>query len=262
MKYLQTRRVELGLSQLEVARSARMSRSQYQRIETGHLLASAEQASALEAVLSVPVLSEKHLIRAGDRRDMSRAPLFRAEDRSRATWMQASRLWGLHGVDPTVWTQMSLFFETGSARECSGLTQIAAGGASLRLDSPLLWGFDRHVPVDQHDRFLGAAHLPCLFYEQEKITFALWPQMRLRPADITWCLDGLLFFRRGAQRRWLDLEFDGGGHDPRNDLYRAYQLQLPEVRITGEEIKAGEVFRLLLERAPLARLPDFSPLRR
>lgn len=261
MKYLQTRREELNLSQLQVAQAAQMSRAHYQRIEGGHVLASSDQAHALEMVLGVPVLSEKHLIRPSDRRDMSRAPLYRVEDRSRATWMQASRLWGLHGVDPALWTQISRFFETGSARECSGLTQIAAAGAELRLDSPLLWGFDRHVLVDHHDRFLGAAHLPCLLYDKEKVTFALWPQVRLRPADVTWCLDGLLFFRLGAQRRWLDMELDGGGHDPRNDLFRAYQLQLPEVRITGEEIGTGEVFRLLLERAPIARLPDFSPLR-
>ncbi len=262
MKYLADRRDTKKLTQLGVAQAAGMSRAHYQRIESGLALASAEQARALEAVLGVPVLSEKQLIRSKERLELCRAGLLRVEDRSRATWAQAARNWGFRGLDASTWSQLSFFFESGSARECGGLVQLAAAGAKVRLDSPLLWGFDRLVPVDQNDRFLGAAHLPCLVYDEEKVTFALWPQFRLRPADVTWCLDGLLFFRHANSRRWLNLEFDGGGHDARNDLYRAYQLQLPEVRITGEEIGAGEVFRLLMERAPVAQLPDFSPLRR
>lgn len=108
-----------------------MSRAQYQRIESGHVLASAEQARALETILGVPVPSEEQLIRNKERRVISRAALLRIEDRSRATWVQAARKWGLHGLDQSTWAQLCFFFETGSSRECGGLAQVAAGGARV-----------------------------------------------------------------------------------------------------------------------------------
>lgn len=262
MSYLLKRREELDYSQEKVARSSGMSRSHYQRIEEGRSLPSPSQAAALEEVLGVPVLSDRHLIQPSDRREWSRAGLFVAENQSRSTWQQASRAYGMHGLTHQVWSQLSFFFQTDSALECSALAQLVAGGAEIRLDSPLLWGFRHNLPVDANDRFLGAAHLPCLLYRQGKVVMAVWPQFRLRPSDVTWRLDGLVYFRDAKGRRWLALEFDGRGHDARLDLYRAYQIQLPEARITGEEVAARKVLELLLERAPLAALPDFSSLRR
>lgn len=260
MSYIQQRRMGLGLSQLAVARAAGMSRSQYQRVEQGVVLASPDQAHALERTLGIAMLSTAHLVRSADRRDLAGVALFKTEDMQRATWQQAARLWGSHGLEAPLWDQLSGYFHSDSARECSGLAQVAAGGAELRLDSPLLWGFDQHFPVDRHDRFLGARHLPLLLYHRNGVTLAVWPQVRLRPADFTWCLDALVFYRNGRIRRWLALEWDGRGHDPRNDLYRASQLKLPEVRITGDEIGARKALQLLLERAPLAEIPDYSSL--
>lgn len=262
MTYLEKRREELNYSQLHAAQATGLSRSQYQRIESGQTLASEAQAAALEALLGVPVVSEKHLIQPSLRRDLARPDLFQVENLGRATWNQASRAYGTHGLDSRTWGQLGFFFHTDSALECSALSQIAAAGATIRFDSPLLWGFRQHPPVDQNDRFLGAAHLPCLFYDKDKVTLVIWPQLRFRPTDVTWRLDALVFYRQGTRRRWLTLEFDGRGHDTRNDLYRAYQIHLPEVRISGDEVVERRVFELLLERAPLAQLPDFSPLRK
>ncbi|MBN9415871.1 hypothetical protein ABS71_09185 [bacterium SCN 62-11] len=262
MSYLQKRREELDFSQTKVAQSSGMSRAHYQRIEDGRCLPGPEQDSALEAVLGIPVLSERHLIQASERRELSKAGLFVAENHSRSTWQQASRSYGMQGLDQKTWSQLSFFYHTDSALECSALAQLVAAGAEIRLDSPLLWGFRHNLPVDAHDRFLGAAHLPCLLYRKGSVTMAVWPQFRLRPSDVTWRLDGLVFFRDSSGRRWLALEFDGRGHDARLDLYRAHQIQLPEVRISGDEIVERRVFELLLERAPSATLPDFSPLRR
>lgn len=260
MSYLQIRRSELGLTQSEVAAASGMSRANYARTEQGLMLPSVEQARALEATLGVPVLSQSNLVRQGERRDLAGFPIYQSECMSRATWGQAARLWGTHSLNSKAWDRLSAFLHSDSARECSALAQVVAGGAELRLDSPLLWGFDQHFLVNRHDRFLGAQHLPFLLYRHGDVTMALWPQVRIRPADFTWCLDALMFFRKGRLRRWLDAEWDGGGHDSRNDLYRASQLRLPEIRITGQEIGARKVTQLLLERAPSAQVPDYSSL--
>lgn len=250
----------MGFTQAQVAAASGMSRANYQRVEQGLMLPSPEQARALEAALGVSVLSSANMVRPMDLRDLAGAPLYLAENATRATWGHAARLWGTHGLDSGTWSDLSSFLHSDSARECSALAQVAAGGAELRLDSPLLWGFDRHFLVNRNDRFLGAQHLPFLLYQQPGITLALWPQVRIRPADFTWCLDALVFYRKGRLRRWLDTEWDGGGHDPKHDLYRASQVRLPEIRITGQEIGARKVLELLLERAPTAQVPDFSSL--
>lgn len=260
MKYLQQRREELGHSQQHVALEAQMSRTHYQRVEQGLVAASPQQAQALERILGLPVFSTDHLFGQNERRDLSASSLFEVENLSRATWAHAARLSGSHGLSPAVWSQLSHFFHTDSALECNALAQLAAFGAGLRLDSPLLWGFKGSIPVDRHDQFLGALRLPCLFYRKEKVVFVFWPQFRLRPGEVTWRVDGLVFYRDAKRRVWLVVEFDGTGHDARLDLYRASQLRLPEVRITGKEIGARKTAELLLQRASLARIPDFSAL--
>lgn len=258
MNYLKQARKDLSHSQQFVAQAAGMSRSHYQRIEQGWVAASPAQALALQAVLGIPVFSSDQLLTQNERRDLSCASLFEVENMSRSTWLHASKLWGTFGLAPEVWSQLSTFFHTDSARECSALAQVASG-SQVRIDSPLLWGF-KGIIVDRHDQFLGAARLPCLFYRRGKVAFVLWPQIRLRPGDVTWRVDGLLFFRDPTRRGWLIVEFDGDGHDARLDLFRASQLRLPEVRITGKEIGARRTLQLLLDRAPLARVPDFSSL--
>ncbi len=260
MRYLQQRREELGHSQQQVALAATMSRTHYQRIERGLVAASPVQAQALERVLGVPVISTDHLFGQNERRDLCGASLFEVENMSRSTWALAAKLTGVHGLSRQVWSQLSTLFHTDSALECSALAQVAAAGGELRLDSPLLWGFKGAIPVDRHDQFLGALRLPCLFYKKEKVVFVFWPQFRLRPGEVTWRVDGLVFYRDATRRGWLIVEFDGSGHDARLDLFRASQLRLPEVRITGKEIGARQTMDLLLQRAPLARIPDFSSL--
>ncbi|MFN8612748.1 MAG: helix-turn-helix transcriptional regulator [Vulcanimicrobiota bacterium] len=260
MSYIQIRRNELGLTQAAAAAAAGMSRTNYQRVEQGLMLPGSQQARALEAVLGTPILSLDNIVRPVERRDLAGVALYQSENTTRATWAQAARLGGTHGLDSAVWSSLSTFLCSDSARECMALAQVAAAGGELRTDSPLLWGFDQHFLVNRHDRFLGARHLPFLLYQKGEVTLALWPQVRIRPADFTWCLDALTFYRNGRLRRWLDVEWDGRGHDPGNDLYRASQLRLPEVRITGQEIGAREVMQLLLQRAPQARIPDYSSM--
>lgn len=261
MRYLQQRREELGHSQQYVASEAGISRTHYQRVEQGMVAASPDQACSLQRILGIPVVSTDHLFGQNERRDLCGASLFEVENMSRSTWAHAARLTGVQGLSPELWGQLSTFFHTDSALECSALAQLAAGGAEFKLDSPLLWGFKGAIPVDRHDRFLGALRLPCLFYKKEKVAFVFWPQFRLRPGEITWRVDGLVFYRDANRRGWLMVEFDGSGHDARLDLFRASQLRLPEVRITGKEIGARQTMELLLQRAPLARIPDFSSLK-
>ena len=91
--------------------------------------------------------------------------------------------------------------------------------------------------------------LPALTYKGRDRFFIFWPQVSLRIGETTFRLDGLMFYRRGAVRYWLVVEFDGAGHDHSKDPYRSGQLGMMEVRITGEEILQGRCFALLIERA-------------
>ncbi|MBN9417391.1 MAG: hypothetical protein J0I12_18230 [Candidatus Eremiobacteraeota bacterium] len=153
------------------------------------------------------------------------------------------------------WEWMREFLPADSACECRAWCQCAAAGAKPFLGNPHQWGFDLHPVVDRQNRLLGARVLPGLCYSKGEVDVMIWPQVCLRVDDRhCYRVDGLVFFRCGRQRYWLVLEFDGDGHNYRSDVYRMAKIGLPEVRISGEEIREGKTFSLLLERAGRALL--------
>lgn len=219
-----------------------------QRLEAGQILASPQQARALRRYYGTPVLEAKQLVDVSEVRRRAGLTPYLLESVNPLPWNTA---WNKALKVPTeVWEWMREFIPADSACECNGWCQCVAAGAQPFLGNPHQWGFDRHPVVDRQGRLLGARVLPGLGYSQGEIDIVLWPQVCLRVDDRhCYRVDGLVFFRNGRNRCWLVLEFDGGGHDFRRDAYRLARLALPEVRILGAEIKAGQTFQLLLERA-------------
>ncbi len=250
MSKIQKARDERGMSQIEVSRRTGISRPQLQRLEAGLVLATPEQARALRELLGVVVLESKNVIDFSEVRRRAGIHPYALDPVNPLPWKTAWESWGTLGLSSEVRDWMSEFLPADSARECSGLGQCAAAGAQPFLGNPHQWGFDGHVVVDRQGRLLGARVLPGLCYSKDDVDMVLWPQVCLRIDDRhCYRVDGLMFYRHARKRCWPILEFDCEGHDFRRDAYRSVKIGLPEVRITGAEIKARQTFALLLQRA-------------
>ena len=252
MSYLQKARDLRGKTQNEISSLTRVSRQQLQRLEAGEIVASAEQADALRQFFDIAVLETKHVLDFSEMRRRSGIRPFLLDPVDPQPWKTARSNWGggKSGVSLEVWDWMSQFLPADSARECSGWVQLAAVGFKPFLGNPHQWGFDRLVVVDRQGRLLGARMLAGLSYSEGDVDIVIWPQVCLRVDDRhCYRVDGLMFFRKGRKRLWSVLEYDCEGHNYNRDAYRTVKIGLPEVRITGEELKSGRVFELLMRRA-------------
>ncbi|MFN8609815.1 MAG: helix-turn-helix transcriptional regulator [Vulcanimicrobiota bacterium] len=249
MSYLKQAREKLGLSQTEAAGRLQIPRQQLNRLERGKALATSAQAASILGLYGVAALSSQELERG--RRTQERTGLrpFEFEQVNPEPWRAAHKFWG-HRItlEPEIWRWMSHFIPADSSHECYGWGQFGARGARPLLGNPVHWGFDQHVLVDGLGRLLAARLLPALGYESPERDLVIWPQMWMCTGDHTFRVDGLVFLRLGKRRHWLVLELDGKGHNAAGDEFRKAQLAMPEVRLTGEEIRAGQFFELLLER--------------
>lgn len=251
MSYLQQARNNRKLTQTEVSQRTGISRTQLQRLETGQVLASPEQAKALRQLYGIEVLESTHLVESSEIRRRAGLNPYVLDSVDPRPWKTARATWGGKAKLPSgVWDWLSQFLPADSAKECFGLVQCAVAGAKPFLGNPHQWGFDRLVVVDRKGKLLGAQALPGLCYSKHEVDIVLWPQVCLR-IDERHCyrVDGLVFFRQGRKRYWLILEFDCEGHNFNRDAYRSVKIGMPEIRITGEEIKLRQVFPLLLKRA-------------
>lgn len=248
MNYLKQARRLRKLSQSEVCKIVGISRAQLYRLESGQqVVAAPEVAKALRDLLGIAVLEARQVLPVGDRADI--CP-FDLESVNPLPWRVAWTSWGSLGIAARVREWMSQFLPADSACECSALSQLVAAGAEPLLGSPHQWGFDLHPVVDGHGRLLGARVLAGLSYQRPGLQVALWPQVRLRVDDRhCYRVDALMDFRLGRLRRWLVLEFDGEGHQSSGDTYRSNKLGLPEVRISGREIRQNQTLARLLQRA-------------
>ncbi|MBN9420578.1 MAG: helix-turn-helix transcriptional regulator [Candidatus Eremiobacteraeota bacterium] len=252
MSYLQKTREERDKSQNEVSAETGVSRQQLHRLESGEVVASAEQAEALRKFLGIPILESKHVVDFSEMRRRSGIRPFLLDKVDPQPWKTARSNWKLR-VSAEVLDWMSQFLPADSARECYGLDQCVEAGAQPFVGNPHQWGFDALAVVDRLGKLLGARVLPGLAYSEKELDIVLWPQVCLRVDDRhVYRVDALMFFRYGRKRFWLIVEFDCEGHDSRRDAYRSGKIGLPEVRINGEEVRLRKVFSLLVERAKAA----------
>jgi len=106
-------------------------------------------------------------------------------------------------------------------------------GAKAALASPLALGYRDHHLVDDMNLGLAERLRPCLILERGAVSAVIFPQPRLQTARGIFQLDGLILIRHGKKILWVNVEFDGKGHDPRRDAFRTEQIGLPVIRITG-----------------------------
>jgi transcriptional regulator with XRE-family HTH domain len=248
MEFLRRRRLELGLSQAELAQRSGVARQRIAEIEGGLVLPGADQAEALEEVLgcqglatSCQILSQKWLGRQGRRRP------FEAPEVNQDPWLRAERYWAypMRRIPVRILAWMKHFFLCDEASECYGWVQLAMVGARPRLGNPHQAGF-RNLPlVDGKGQALGERMLPCLHWKEQGFECILWPQVRVRPLAVTYRLDSLLFLRKKRATHWLYLELDGRGHDEAHDLYRHRELKLDAIRVPAEEVKRARLVGVL-----------------
>jgi len=239
---LQQTREKRGWTQLQVTHRTGISPPQLQRLEAGQIIAFPEQAEALRQLYGIAVLEAQNLTDSSEIRRRSGINPYRLEAGDPQPWKTARADWARKTkLAPEIWDWMSQFLPADSARECSGLAQCAAAEAKPSLGNPHQWGFDLRAVVDRQGKLLGARVLPGPSYSKDDVDLVIWPQVCLRIDD--------RHFRKGRKRLWLILEFDGEGHNFNRDAYRSIKIGLPEIRITGEEIKRGQTFALLLQRA-------------
>ena len=152
-------------------------------------------------------------------------------------------------VDMRVLGWMKLLIRVDSQLEALVWILLVAAGCKVFLGSPSSYGFRQHSAVDSRGEGLGERLLPGLYYEGNGVSFWLWPQVSLRPTTIAYRPDALMLFLEGSTRKWPVFEIDGGGHRNEKDEFRNEQLKMPEIRVTEDEIKGGDLLNLLIERA-------------
>lgn len=244
MNYLKLQRLSLKLSQNTTSQHGLISRVGYQRLEAGCTTASPDQAAALQKLLGVPVLTDQHLINARQRRELCDFGPLQLERVNPEPWKRARRFWGLQGADDSTWDFLSTFVHADSATECKFHLGCIRGGAQAKVDSPLIWGYNRHLLLDLKGASLGARHWPCLLYRDQHTTLCYWPQLTLKSETTVYRIDGLLYYNG----QWFILELDGQGHNSTFDETRSKMLGLPEIRFTSPELLKKDCFPLLLER--------------
>jgi len=251
MSILKNAREKLEITQSEAARRLSVSRSHLSRLEQGRALATVDQAAAISELYGVPALQVAHRYGSSQlRRDCGIRP-FALDTVNPDPWHTAYKYWAkqLRALDPAVFDWMSYYLPGESTYETYLLLQAAVAGAEPFLGNPHSWDFDLHPVVDRTGRLLGSRVLPGLLYRGQEQDVILFPQVTLR-VDVTnaFRLDNLMFYRTGQRRLWLDLEVDASGHDARKDPYRTEKLGMMVVRLTGEEIRKGRAFELILSR--------------
>ena len=121
---------------------------------------------------------------------------------------------------------------------------VACGSRTGRV-SPASLGFFAHAVIDPISRqVVGHRRRPTVGMELAQATFALVPQVAVRPGD-TVIMDCLVGIHEGSTS-WVDLEVDGGGHDARWDEARTQSLGLPVLRVETEMLHDPHFARRLL----------------
>lgn len=246
-----TIRKHLGLTQASMAELCELGRNAWMNIESGRTLPSLDVARRIEEAsgrLALPHQGQELTAKevdwwsSGARYDL---PAVNGE-----AWRRAGRnSWHTlrFPVDPDRRLWMETFLPAQSSVESRVLLEFAHAGARPQLSSPSEVGL-RDLPIlDAQGFALGERRLPGLRGEVEEVHFLLWPQVHLRPDNVTYCVDALLRLRSGRKSAWCILEVDGKGHNSQNDVFRADSLKLHCIRISHEQAHEGRAVQVFLE---------------
>lgn len=127
-------------------------------------------------------------------------------------------------------------FPADSADEALFYLLAVTSGCTCLHVAPAGLGFFYRPVIDPGSRVVvGHRRRAALTLEFEGATIVLMPQVAVRPRE-TIIMDALVGVREGLTT-WVDLEIDGGGHDPRRDDERTQALGLPVLRVTTQMLQ-------------------------
>lgn len=254
MNWQQQARQAKNLKQIGLAEKTGISPQRLCKIEKGQVLPTPEQSEILARELDlggVPSSDDQLLDRS--LRSLRNYRPFELELYNQERWKVALKAWRTRifslKLCPRVLGWMRLLIRVDSAIEALFWMLVAAAKAQVFLANPHFMGYRLHPIVDSHGLCLGERCLPGLYLETADKKIWIWPQVHLRPKDITYRVDGLVLIQEGDELRWIILELDGDGHQAGKDAFRREQLGMTEIRLTGKEIREQDPVQLLLKRA-------------
>lgn len=237
----------LNLKTQKIAEQTGLSRFSWRRLETGQNLPSPQQAASLERICGHALPTTAHLI-TSERMRLFETDRYQLPPVTPGPWMRLkSRIFPSHPCWRTLdWAQQLIACE--SDLEAKGLWPFIQAGAKPVMANPHELGFDLHPIVRADDRALGSRVLPGIANFEGDIPYAIFPQVRLRTPTIPARLDGLVWYKVYDFTGWVDMEFDGAGHNSANDPRRTQALQLPIIRITQQMIDSNLVLQTFLNQ--------------
>jgi len=118
------------------------------------------------------------------------------------------------------------------------------GGTGVRV-APAALRFCQHAVIDPESRVpVGHRRRVAFSMDFDDAAYVLIPQVAVRPRE-TIIMDLLVGVREGITT-WIDLEVDGGGHDPRRDEERTEALGLPVLRVTTKMLQEAQFMKKTL----------------
>lgn len=237
-------RQQLQLTQGQMAERLGLSRQFWGQLETGKALLGRERARELEPVLG-PLPTMADTLSNQEQRGWSPLYPYELACVSGEPWRRALRNWGYPisqlGLDARTQAWMVQLLPCDSAVEAYGWLQLAALEARPLLHNPHQLGFRDQPIVDGQGKALGERYLPGLYGGHGEVKFMVWPQVRLRPGNTTFRVDGLVSLKVSGVVFWAILEFDGRGHNYEGDDVRRELLRMREIRISQDQVERRQV---------------------
>ena len=252
MNIIRQRRLDLGLSQEQLAIKCAVPRQRISEYERGVALPDRETSNRISQEIGVKVLLDQgHILKPG-KTNLCAIRRYEMREPKREIWTRAFVRWReqiqVAKLPERVLAWLEQYVPADSVTEAATDLQMIMGGAVCRLANPHAWGFRRQTIVDDRGMALGERRLPCFHWLRDGMECILWPQVNLRPADITFRVDFLVLVRYGSKIMWCILEVDGSGHRFENDAFRNQQLGLTDIRLSHQEVTNWRVARLVPER--------------
>lgn len=250
-------RLQIGLSQRELAGKTRLSRGRVSQIENGRRVPTTEEQVALcrNLPISYPVLSQACGPRSSPEFDqyvprrIRLAPI-RRDRPTRIRYAAARRRYP--ELMAQLEAELSRRADAGvigrflrdacfdSDLEVVATLSLLSAGALPGLASPLFAGYDNLAPIDpETGRIIGHLLFPCLAYEGA----LLFPQVTLRTREFGRPRVDHLLVKKGKA---LAVEIDGDGHRE-GEPNRAGVLQMPVLRFNEAQVVNLELPELLAE---------------
>ncbi|GMU54346.1 MAG: hypothetical protein AMXMBFR33_34920 [Candidatus Xenobia bacterium] len=272
-RHLRKERKLRGWTQSELARTARVPRSQIAHYELGTRMPPADHVARLAAALGIAIEAPIPPPGKGGWPAWKLSALWERFtphprryrlDRERDSWVRllAARkayplLYGLHFPrvvalhGRAALTELLHFACCGSGLEMMAWLRILEFAVISYVSLARLgW---RRLPVIEEPSgdVVGDRLWPVLAFEQPFLC-ALFPQVRVRTPGQPYRMDLLACLRVGDRLVWLNVEIDGPLHDSEYDRKRQIAIGLPRVRLTEDDVCARNFKQRFLEKLAAA----------